>query len=62
MSAEEIIGRQLIELDKLESQLGATVSVIHMLKNQTVSLDQIELHDGGFTVIDFEQAEQEPVA
>ena len=62
MSAEEIIGRQLIELDKLESQLGATVSVIHMLKNQTVSLDQIELHDGGFTVIDFEQVEQEPVA
>ena len=62
MSAEEIIGRQLIELDKLESQLGATVSVIHMLKNQTVTLDQIELHDGGFTVIDFEQSEQEPVA
>jgi hypothetical protein len=62
MSAEEIIGRQLIELDKLESQLGATVSVIHMLKNQTVTLDQIELHDGGFTVIDFEQVEQEPVA
>ena len=62
MSAEEIIGRQLIELDKLESQLGATVSVIHMLKNQTVTLDQIELHDVGFTVIDFEQVEQEPVA
>ena len=62
MSAEEIIGRQLIELDKLESQLGATVSVIHMLKNQTVTLDQIELHDGGFTVNDFEQVEQEPVA
>jgi len=62
MSAEEIIGRQLIELDKLESQLGATVSVIHMLKNKTVTLDQIELHDGGFTVNDFEQVEQEPVA
>lgn len=62
MSAEEIIGRQLIELTELESQLSATVSVIHMLKNQTVTLDQIELHDGGFTVTDFEQAEQEPVA
>jgi|TARA_R100001530_G_scaffold136191_1_gene115709 hypothetical protein len=65
MSAEEIIGRQLIELTELESQLSATVSVIHMLKNQTVTLDQIELHDGGFTVSDCEQvekAEQEPVA
>jgi len=62
MSAEEIIGRQLLELNELQSQLDATVSVIHMLKNQTVTLDQIELHDGGFTVIDFEQAEQEPVA
>jgi hypothetical protein len=33
-----------------------------MLKNETVTLDQIELRDGGFSVTDFEQAEQEPVA
>ena len=62
MSAEEIIGRQLLELNELQSQLDATVSVIHMLKNETVTLDQIELRDGGFSVTDFEQAEQEPVA
>ena len=62
MSAEEIIGRQLLELNELQSQLDATVSVIHMLKNETVTLEQIELRDGGFTVTDFEQAEQEPVA
>ena len=62
MSAEEIIGRQLIELNELQSQLDATVSVIHMLKNETVTLEQIELRDGGFSVTDFEQTKQEPVA
>ena len=62
MSAEEINGRQLLELNELQSQLDAAVSVIHMLKNQTVTLAQIELRDGGFSVTDFEQAEQEPVA
>jgi hypothetical protein len=62
MSAEEIIGRQLLELNELQSQLDATVSVIHMLKNETVTLEQIELRDGGFSVTDFEQTEQEPVA
>ena len=62
MSAEELIGRQLLELNELQSQLDATVSVIHMLKNETVTVEQMALRDGGVSVTDFAQTEQEPVA
>lgn len=57
MSANEIIGRQLIQLEELGVQLDATIATIHMLKNGTVSLDQVELTDGGFQVNDLEQTE-----
>lgn len=61
VSAEELLGKQLVQIEELGTRLDATIMTIHMLKNGTVTLDQVELHDGGFTVNDLEQ-EETPVA
>ena len=55
MTEHEIIGRQLVQIEQLGSQLDATVAVIHMLKDGKVTLDQITLSDGGFSVEDFKE-------
>ena len=57
MSAEELLGKQLVQIEQLGIQLDATIATIHMLKNGTVSLEQVELTDGGFQVNDLEQTE-----
>jgi hypothetical protein len=50
MSEHEVIGRQLMLIEKLQAEVNTTVGLIHALKKGEVALDQIELHDGGFSV------------
>lgn len=50
MSEHEVIGRQLMEIERLQTQLNDTISVVHALKTGEITLDRIELHDAGYSV------------
>ena len=54
MSEYEIIGQQVMRIQKLEKENDILISLILALKKGELDIDQIELNETGFTVIDTE--------
>ena len=54
MSEYEIIGQQVMRIQKLEKENDILISLILALKKGELDIDQIELNETGFTVIDAE--------
>jgi hypothetical protein len=54
MSEYEIIGQQVMRIQKLEKENDILISLILALKKGELDIDRIELNETGFTVIDTE--------
>ena len=54
MSEYEIIGQQVMRIQKLEKENDILISLILALKKGELDIDRIELNETGFTVIDAE--------
>jgi len=54
MSEYEIIGQQVMRIQKLEKENDILISLVLALKKGELDIDRIELNETGFTVIDAE--------